>query len=92
MHRILLLALLLIVGSPLFAQYEFPSLSPKGHISQVVGDTQIEVEYERPSVRNRVIYGGLAPWNKVWRTGAGYCTKIRFDKPVSVGGQQVDAG
>lgn len=74
------------------AQANFPSLSPKGKISQVVGNTQISIEYERPAVRNRIIFGGLVPWNKVWRTGAGYCTKISFDKDVIVGGQTVGAG
>lgn len=92
MRKILFLLLLAAVQGPLFAQFEFPSLSPKGNITQVIGDTRIEVEYERPAARNRVIFGGLVPWNKVWRTGAGYCTKIRFDKPVSVGGQQIEAG
>jgi hypothetical protein len=92
MRKILFLILLMAVQGSLFAQFEFPSLSPKGNITQVIGDTHIEVEYERPAARNRVIFGGLVPWNKVWRTGAGYCTKIRFDKPVSVGGQQIEAG
>jgi hypothetical protein len=32
------------------------------------------------------------PWNKVWRTGAGKCTKIRFDKDVKIKGQKVPAG
>lgn len=74
------------------SEYPYPSLSPKGTISQVVGNTTIAITYERPSVRKRQIFGGLVPWNKVWRTGAGYCTKISFDKSVIVGGQKVDAG
>ena len=37
-------------------------------------------------------FGGLVPWNRVWRTGAGYNTKISFDKQVKVGGQQIEAG
>lgn len=75
-------------------EYPYPSLSPKGKISQVVGNTLVEIEYERPSVRNRVIFGEgeLVPWNKVWRTGAGYCTKISFSKPVIVGSQPIPAG
>lgn len=48
-------------------EYPYPSLSPKGNISQVVGNTLIEIEYERPSVRNRKIFGEgeLVPWNNV---------------------------
>ncbi len=86
---------LLLVGISLLAQeeeYPYPSLSPKGNISQIVGNTLIEIEYERPSVRQRKIFGHLVPWNKVWRTGAGYCTKIKFDKAVEIAGQRIPAG
>ncbi|GAB5554417.1 MAG: DUF2911 domain-containing protein [Saprospiraceae bacterium] len=77
---------------PAQEQYEFPSLSPKGTITQVVGNTTFKVSYERPSVRGRKIFGGLVPWNKVWRTGAAYCTKISFDQDVIFGKQMVKAG
>ena len=72
--------------------FNFPSFSPKGSISQIVGNTLIAIEYERPSARKREVFGGLVPWGKVWRTGAGNCTKIRFDHEVMVGGQKVAAG
>ncbi len=72
--------------------YPFPSRSPKGEISQVVGNTLIQIEYERPSARGREIFGELVPWGEVWRTGAGYATKISFDKNVKIGGQEVEAG
>ncbi|MCB0636932.1 MAG: DUF2911 domain-containing protein [Lewinella sp.] len=85
---------LLLIGSSLCAQddYPFPSLSPLGTITQVVGNTQIEVSYERPAVRRRAIFGALVPWDQVWRTGAGHCTKLSFDRPVIVEGQSVPAG
>jgi hypothetical protein len=70
----------------------FPVASPKGIITQVVGNTKIEIEYERPLSRKRQIFGDLVPWNKVWRTGAGPCTKIKLDKPVIIEGQKVPAG
>jgi len=92
----LLLTLIFIISSiPFIAQeteFPFPSFSPKGNLFQNVGNTLIEVEYERPSVRKREIFGSLVPWNKVWRTGAGNSTKIRFDKEVEVGGQKISAG
>lgn len=72
--------------------FDYPSLSPLGTVSQSVGYTDIYIEYERPSVRGREIFGGLVPWNKVWRTGAGNATKIRFSKDVTVGGKPVKAG
>lgn len=72
--------------------YPFPSLSPQGTISQVVGNTLVGIEYERPSARRRTIFGDLVPWNRVWRTGAGNCTKISFDQPVKIEGQEIAAG
>jgi hypothetical protein len=95
MKNLIITLTLIITYVPFIAQeteFPFPSFSPKSTISQTVGNTLIEVEYERPSVRKRQIFGGLVPWNKVWRTGAGNCTKIRFDKNVKVGGQKIPAG
>ena len=70
----------------------YPPLSPKGSLTQVIGNTTFKIEYERPSVRNRVIFGNLVPFGKVWRTGAGGCTKISFDKPVKLFEQIIPAG
>ncbi|MDN3203182.1 DUF2911 domain-containing protein [Algoriphagus sediminis] len=91
----LILSVFIFYENQIFAQdydYPFPSRSPKGDISQIVGNTTIEIEYERPSVRGREIFGELVPWGEVWRTGAGYATKIRFDREVKIGGQSVKAG
>lgn len=57
-----------------------------------MGNTTVTIEYERPSARKRQIFGALVPWNTVWRTGAGRCTRIKFDKGVNMGGQQLDPG
>jgi tetratricopeptide (TPR) repeat protein len=84
--------LLLLLPLRLWAQPDFPPLSPSGYLSQQIGDTQIEIWYDRPASRGREIFGELVPWGEVWRTGAGPCTKIRFDQPVEVGGQAVPAG
>lgn len=81
-----------LISQTAFSQIEWPSPSPKGTITQMVGNTAITVDYERPSARGREIFGGLVPWDKVWRTGAGYATKIRFDKDVMAGNQPVGAG
>lgn len=95
MKNSILILILVLVSSQINGQdtdFPYPSFSPKGNIAQMVGNTLIEVEYERPSVRKRQIFGGLVPWNKVWRTGAGNCTKIKFDKDVKIGGQNISAG
>ena len=88
----LILAFLLLFSGFGYAQMEWPSLSPEGTLTQVVGNTTISIRYERPAARGRKIFGELVPWGKVWRTGAGYCTRIRFSQPVRVGNQWVEAG
>ena len=92
LKSILILSLIIILQDYAFSQISYPSLSPKGIITQKIGNTNLKIEYERPSARNRKIFGELVPWNAVWRTGAGYCTKISFDKKVKIGKQSIDPG
>jgi len=82
--------LLALLCTALNAQFE--SLSPLTSLKQAVGNTTITINFERPAARGRKIFGDLVPWNKVWRTGAGYCSKIGFSREVVVGGQPVPAG
>jgi tetratricopeptide (TPR) repeat protein len=71
---------------------EFPAASQHGWIKQRVGLTDIEIDYSRPNKNGRVIFGGLLPFDKVWRTGANASTKIKFSDAVEVGGKNVAAG
>lgn len=70
----------------------FPKLSPKASVSQTIGTTTVTIEYHRPAVRGRKIWGELVPYGKVWRTGANEATTIRFSDPVRIGGRMVPAG
>ncbi|NKI30433.1 DUF2911 domain-containing protein [Croceivirga thetidis] len=92
LKSILIISLIITFQDFAFSQQSYPSLSPKGIIEQGVGNTNLKIEYERPSARNRKVFGELVPWNEVWRTGAGYCTKISFDKNVAIGKQAIEAG
>ncbi len=74
------------------AKPDFPAPSPAATIKQRVGLTDIEVDYSRPSARGRVIFGGLEPYGKVWRTGANSATKIKFSTDVKLNGAAVPAG
>ena len=69
-----------------------PDASPLARVSQRVGAGEISVEYSRPGVKQRKIWGDLVPHGKLWRTGANASTKITFSKPVLVGGKPVPAG
>ena len=83
------LMLLAFVSS---AQIVFPVLSPRGSITQWVGNTYVTISYERPAVREREVFGSLVPYGQLWRTGAGYCTQISVDQPVKIGNERIEAG
>lgn len=70
----------------------FPQLSPAASTSLTIGTTPITLEYHRPAVRGRAIWGALVPYGQVWRTGANEATLIRFADPVQVNGNPVPAG
>jgi len=86
--------LLLIVGLTysVNAQIKTPQPSPAAKIEQVVGLTDVSVEYSRPAMRGRTIFGDLVPYDKVWRTGANANTKITFGNDVTIDGQELKKG
>jgi hypothetical protein len=71
---------------------DFPQASPSCTLKQRVGLTDIEVDYSRPGVKGREIFGGIVPYGKVWRTGANQATKIIFSTPVKLNGTDIPAG
>jgi hypothetical protein len=73
-------------------QVDFPRLSPNASTSQLVGITDIDLHYSRPGVKGRAIWGGLVPYDQVWRTGANENTTIRFSTAVKVEGHELPAG
>ena len=80
-----LLIINLITLSTLSAQVQIPPLSQRQIISQTVGFTEVTIEYCRPHMRGREIFGGLEKYGEVWRTGANRNTQITFGESVTVG-------
>ncbi|EON76729.1 hypothetical protein ADIS_2788 [Lunatimonas lonarensis] len=74
------------------AQIQMPQASPPSKTTQLVGLTQISLEYSRPSVRDRKIFGTLVPYGEVWRTGANSATTFEFSTDVSIEGRSLPAG
>ncbi len=98
---ILKLALLFLVAiiviiliSPVNAQNKSPKVrvSPTASVSQTIGFTDVTINYSRPGVKGRKIWGGLVPYDKVWRAGANEATKITFSKEVWINGNKLLAG
>jgi tetratricopeptide (TPR) repeat protein len=69
-----------------------PELSQKASVSQTIGFTDIKITYHRPLVKGRVIWGGLVPYNQVWRAGANENTTIEFSTPVKINGNDLPSG
>lgn len=90
--KITLLALFVGFIGMAEAQIKTPAASPSVKIEQTVGLTTIHLDYSRPSVKGRTIFGDLVPYNKLWRTGANQSTDITFSDDVEFGGVSVPAG
>jgi hypothetical protein len=67
-------------------------LSPKKTVTFKVDDIELEVFYNRPSKRNRKVFGALVPFNQIWRTGANEATTFETNKPLKIGNDTLQAG
>jgi hypothetical protein len=73
-------------------QIRTPRPSPDATVTQIVGVTEVSIDYSSPGVKGREIWGGLVPFGEVWRTGANEVTSITFSDPVKVNGNDLPAG
>ena len=88
-----LLALVVILSSfGSQAQVLTPQPSPKCTLNQMVGLTDVEIEYSRPGTKGRNIFGDLVPFGKVWRTGANGNSTISFSEDVVIDGKPLKKG
>ena len=95
-HRIVLLAV------ALFLTATFPAVAERGDDTDrkskngkamgTLDGVDVTVEYGRPNVKERTLWGGLVPYDKVWRTGADEATTITFSGDVTVEGEALAAG
>ena len=92
MKKLLLIVAMFMLSFSTYAQLKTPAPSPFSKVEQKVGLTDITIEYSRPGVKDRVIFGDLVPYGKVWRTGANARTKFTSSTDFTVDGQTVKAG
>jgi hypothetical protein len=85
---------ILAVGASVSAQSDLklPDVSQAAEVKQRIALTDITINYHRPLVKGRKIWGALVPYGKVWRAGANENTTIEFSDPVSVEGKPLDKG
>ncbi len=67
-------------------------ISPHETTSGSVDGASLSINYGRPSMRGRKIFGDLVPWDRVWCPGADECTKLTTDRPLKIGNLSLAAG
>ena len=82
--------MLLLVN--LHAQINIPAGSSAASVTTMVGLTEISIDYFRPKMKGRKIFGDLVPYGKMWRTGANKATKITFNEDCIFGGEKIKKG
>jgi hypothetical protein len=96
MKKILIVALAIICCQFSNAQVQTPAASPAGSVSAVVGLTDVKIDYFRPRIKGRTIFGTdksvVVPYGVIWRSGANSGTKISFSDDVTVEGIAVPKG
>jgi hypothetical protein len=92
MKKLLLIVLVFTLSLNVSAQIETPQPSPSAKLEQKVGLTDLTIEYSRPSMRGRAIFGDLVPYGTLWRLGANANTKITFSTDVTIGDYNLKAG
>ena len=82
----------LFVSTNVMAQDAKPKASPAASATGKINGANITINYSSPSVKGRTIFGGLLPFDKVWRAGANEATTIETDKDVKVEGKLLPTG
>ncbi len=86
-------ALALFAGVPASAQQiRLPQPSPYARVELNVGITKVALEYHRPAVKGRKLFGELVPWGEVWRLGANDATVLELANDATVAGKPLPAG
>ncbi len=91
MKKIILTAFLAVSVSA-YSQWNIPAASPRQSVEQQFSMSKISLDYGRPAVKGRKVFGELVPFGQVWRAGANSATKITFEQSIDFGGKVVPAG
>lgn len=92
MKKIFLSLFVATLGLSVNAQIEAPQPSPSSKLEQKVGLTDVTVEYSRPGVKGRKVFGNLVPYGNLWRTGANANTVVTFSQDVTIDGKALKKG
>jgi hypothetical protein len=88
----IVLVTILVLMVEYFKHKTEKSFSPEEEVVFRTGDLKIKVFYNRPYKKGRVIFGGLVPYGKVWRTGANEATVFETNKTIEIEGKKLSPG
>ena len=90
--KIISFIIVLLLISTVQSQLIHPKASPFSKIKQDIGLTTVSIEYSRPAVRGRKLFGGLVPYGRIWRVGANESTKFTVNSEIEVMGNTLLPG
>lgn len=86
------LILLLLATGTSYAQINMPMPSPASTVIQKFGLAEIKVEYFRPSMNGRKVFGNIVPYDSIWRAGANEGTFFTVTDSVTINGKSLGKG
>ena len=89
---LLLISVSIIIKTTAQPVLKTPAPSPLQTVTQAFGLGEVKVEYSRPGIKNRVVFGELVPFGKIWRTGANSSTKLTVGDDMMINGTPLAAG
>jgi len=92
MNKKLLLIAIFLISLNVCSQLKRPKKSFLQKTEQRIGLTTVKLEYYRPSMKGRIIFGELVKYNEIWRTGANRNSTITFDNDVEISNKKLSAG
>ena len=93
MKKLIFTLFVATICSSAFAQnYSVPAVSPRQKVEHQFSISNVSVDYSRPAVNGRKVFGDLVPFGDVWRAGANSSTKITFGQNVKFGSESIAAG
>lgn len=92
LFAIAIAATMMFTANESFAQLKLPAASSSQTVTQGLGIENVTLNYSRPSMNGRKIFGDLVPYNEVWRTGANTNTTLTFEGDVELNGHKLSAG
>lgn len=90
---IVMIGIAVLMSASVTAQIDLPvAVSQRGAVTQRIGVTDVSIDYGRPAVNGRTLWGELVPYDEVWRAGANENTVFTTSTPVTIEGKDLAAG